>query len=206
MGYREENWSLPRELQIIIGRQNIYDGTWNKTPSMGWMMLPLTEYHGGGAAATLEPLEQHLDAYESHLAQNFGAGVIACYRGPRLFDSDRTREVVARWTSFYKQHRAILDSDIIHVRRADGRDIDCMLHVNPGLPTRGLAMVYNPLDQTVTRTLVLPLHYAGLRGSARVRWEEGSWRRVALDDEARARVEVRLGPRAAGWFVIEPAR
>ncbi|MCP4709827.1 MAG: hypothetical protein GY869_14485, partial [Planctomycetes bacterium] len=32
MGYRETNWSLPRAQQIIHGRQNIYDGTWQKTP------------------------------------------------------------------------------------------------------------------------------------------------------------------------------
>ncbi|MHC4324903.1 MAG: alpha-galactosidase, partial [Planctomycetota bacterium] len=35
MGYREVNWSLPRDRQIILGRQNIFDGTWKKTPSMG---------------------------------------------------------------------------------------------------------------------------------------------------------------------------
>ncbi len=58
MGYRETNWSLPREQQVIHTRQNIYDGTWQKTPSMGWMFVPLTEYHGGGEAATIEPLSR----------------------------------------------------------------------------------------------------------------------------------------------------
>ena len=48
MGYRESNWSLPRERQIILGRQNIYDGTWTKSPTMGWMFVPLVEYQGGG--------------------------------------------------------------------------------------------------------------------------------------------------------------
>src|SRR5207237_6985285 len=71
MGYRETNWSLPRERQILLGRQNIYDGTWENAPSMGWMFVPLVEYQGGGAAATLEPLSEHLDAYEAHLMQNF---------------------------------------------------------------------------------------------------------------------------------------
>jgi hypothetical protein len=51
---------------------------------------------------------------------------------------------VKKWVGFYKKHRAILDSDIIHVRRPDGRDIDCMMHVNPQLKERALAMVYNP--------------------------------------------------------------
>ena len=82
MGYREVNWSLPRERQIIHARQNIFDGTWTKTPSMGWMFVPLVQYHGGGKAATLEPLSENLDAYEAHLAYNFGFGVQACYRGP----------------------------------------------------------------------------------------------------------------------------
>ncbi|UCF16924.1 MAG: hypothetical protein JSW59_05585, partial [Phycisphaerales bacterium] len=126
MGYREVNWSLPRERQIILGRQNIYDGTWKKTPSMGWMFVPLVQYHGGGAAATLEPLSEHLDAYRAHLAQNFGSGVQACYRGPRLYDTDETKALVKKWVDFYKEHRDILDSDIIHVRRPDGRDIDCI--------------------------------------------------------------------------------
>jgi len=122
MGYREENWSLPRDLQIVIARQNIFDGTWDKTASMGWMMLPLVEYHGGGPAATIEPLSEHLDAYGMHLAQNFGAGVQSCYRGPRLYDTPETKAVVKKWVDFYKQHRPILDSDFLHLRRPDGRD------------------------------------------------------------------------------------
>ena len=68
MGYRETNFSLPRERQILISRQNIYDGTFEKTPSMGWMFVPLVEYHGGGEAATFEPLCEHLADYESHLS------------------------------------------------------------------------------------------------------------------------------------------
>jgi hypothetical protein len=43
MGSRIVNRSLPRQQQEIIERQNIFDGTWTKTLSMGWMMVPLTE-------------------------------------------------------------------------------------------------------------------------------------------------------------------
>ncbi len=60
MGYTESNWSLPRDYQEIIERQNIFDGTMEKTPSMGWMHVPLMQYHGGGADATIEPLHEHL--------------------------------------------------------------------------------------------------------------------------------------------------
>ncbi len=149
MGYRETNWSLPRDQQEIIERQNIHDGTRFKSPSMGWMFVPLTEYHGGGAAATIEPLSEHLDHYERRLQNLFGAGVQACFRGPRLFDTDATCDTVKRWVTFYKQHRAILDSPLIPLRRPDGRDWDGWLHVNARLDRPALLCVYNPLEEAI---------------------------------------------------------
>ncbi len=203
MGYRETNWSLPREMQIVLGRQNLYDGTWEKAPSMGWMFVPLTQYHGGGAAATLEPLKDHLDAYEHHLAQNFGAGAQACYRGPRIFDSPETLAVVRKWVRFYKEHRAILDSDIVHVRRPDGRDLDAILHVNPALKTRGLAMVYNPLTTPVKKAIELPLYYTGLTDTARVRVGGGPARTLKLDRQYRVRLNVDVPAGGFTWIEIE---
>ncbi len=202
MGYRESNWSLPRDLQVIHGRQNIYDGTWEKTPSMGWMFVPLVEYQGGGAAATLEPLSEHLDAYGAHLAQNFGAGVQACYRGPRLYDTDATKAVVKQWVDFYKAHRAILDSDLVHVRRADGRHIDGFLHVNPGLAEKGLAMLFNPTDETVRTTVRLPLYYTGLTETARVSEQDGEAVAFALGRDHSIELPVTIGPRGLTWFVL----
>ncbi len=138
MGYTEVDWSLPRQYQPLIERQDIYDGTWEKTPSMGWMHVPLMQYHGGGSAATVEPLSENLAHYEMRLADLLGAGVQAAWRGERLYDTGETRRVVRRWVYFYKENRAILESDIIHLRRPDGRDWDGILHVNPALKTRGL--------------------------------------------------------------------
>ena len=203
MGYRETDWSLPRAQQVIIGRQNIYDGTWLKTPSMGWMFVPLVQYHGGGAAATIEPLREHLQTYGQILAQNMGSGAQAAYRGYQLYDSDETRAVVKKWVAFYKAHRAILESDIIHVRRADGRDIDAILHVNPQLREKGFAMVYNPLDAPVTRTLTLPLYYTGLKGTARVREQQGEAREVRLNNKAEAEITLSLPARGLTWLVID---
>ena len=203
MGYREVNWSLPRDRQIILGRQNIFDGTCQKTPSMGWMFVPLVEYHGGGLAATLEPLSEHLDAYGAHLAQNFGSGVQACYRGPRLYDSEKTKAVVKRWVDFYKAYRGILDSDIIHVRRPDGRDIDCVLHVNPQLRQKGLAMVYNPLDSEVSKELKLPLYYTGLTKTARIRERNDNAKKLRLDRHYNVTVPISIAPESSTWFVVE---
>ena len=205
MGYREVNWSLPRERQLLLGRQNIYDGTWEKSPSMGWMFVPLVEYHGGGEVATLEPLSQHLDDYAAHLAQNFAAGVQACYRGPRLFDTEATKEVVGRWVAFYKKHRNILDADVIHVRRPDARGIDCLLHVDPHLATCGLAVVHNPLNEPVYQRLRLPLYYTGIEQVARVREREGKQSLHWLMRDHAITINLSLQPRSMTWFVIEDA-
>jgi len=80
-----------RENSNISTRQNLFDGTWEKMPSLGWMLTPLVEYQGGGAAATIEPLKDHLVDYEQHLANNFGYGAQSCYRGPSFTTRLRPR-------------------------------------------------------------------------------------------------------------------
>jgi hypothetical protein len=202
MGYRETNWSLPRAQQVIHTRQNIYDGTWQKTPSMGWMFVPLTEYQGGGEAATIEPLHEHLDHYRLMLAGNLGFGVQACYRGPRLFDTEETKAVVKEWVDFYKKYRRILESDLIHLRRADGRDLDYMLHVNPELDERGLLMVFNPLDRAVRKTVQVPLYYAGLTRIAWVREQERAPRQYRLDRRCCVQLPVVVPPHGLTWFIF----
>lgn len=192
MGYRETNWSLPRDYQEIIERQNICDGTRYKLPTMGWMFVPLTEYHGGGAEATIEPLKDHLDHYERRLQNLFGAGVQACFRGPRIFDTDETRDVVKRWVSFYKDNRAILDSSLVPLRRADGRDWDGWVHVNPRLSTSALAMLYNPTKEVMTRTVTVPLYYAGLVQTANVKIGDRLPVAIELDRREAATIEVSI--------------
>lgn len=207
MGYRETNWSLPRPYQEIIERQNIYDGTRFKTPTMGWMFVPLTEYHGGGAAATIEPLHEHLDHYERRLANLLGAGVQACYRGPRLYDSPETKAVVKKWVDFYHQHEGILTSDLIPLRRADGRDWDGWLHVNPKLSTRGLAMLYNPLPHPIQRTITLPLYYTGLARSAEIETPNLPPQTLPLQRNYSLPLPIEIPAHAATWAIIrQPTR
>ena len=201
MGYREVNWSLPREMQLIHTRQNIFDGTWYKTPSMGWMFVPLSEYHGGGDAATIEPLEKHLDHYRNMLDCNLGLGVQACYRGPRLFDSDRTRTMVREKVKWFQNYRDILESDVIHGRRADGRDLDWMLHVNPQLQDKGMLLVYNPTDRPIKRELKINLYYTGLTEQAQA--TSGNLTiPLQLDRNHTTGIPVSVPANGMQWFLI----
>ena len=156
MGYRETNWSLPRSLQHIHARQNMFDGTWEKLPSMGWMFVPLVQYHGGGADATIEPLREHLDDYKRHLDSCLGYGVQACYRGPRLYDGPETKAMVIKTIAKFKKYRKVLEGDITHIRRPDGRHIDSIIHTDDTNSSRMMMVAYNPASSTQSTTLALP--------------------------------------------------
>ena len=203
IGYREVNFSLPREDQMILNRQNIYDGTWEKTPSMGWGFVPLARYQGGGPEAILEPLSEHLKDYEQLMMQYYGAGVQACYRGPRLYDTDETKQTVIEAITWYKKYRDILNSDIIHLRRADGSDWDGILHVNPQLKNKGLLMLYNPLKEKITRTIKVPLYYTGLTSTARVREKDGPLKTFQLNRNYEIEFILTIAPESFTWMVIE---
>lgn len=204
IGYREVNWSLPRARQIILGRQNLYDGLWTRMPGNCWTFVPLTQYHGGGAAATLEPLKEHLKEYRAHMIQNYGSGVQACYRGHRLYDSPETKTLVKSIISWYKNHRDILNSEVIHLRRPDGNDWDGILHVNPQLKEKAMAMLYNPTLNTLTRTIRLPLYYAGLTGKkVKLTFGNGTVKTIQADAKGDISIEVQLPPEGDENIVIE---
>ena len=203
IGYREVNFSLPRENQKILNRQNMYDGTWNMSPSMGWGFVPLTKYQGGGPEAILEPLKDHLKDYEQLMMQYYGAGVQACYRGPRLYDTEETETVVKNVIAWYKQYREILNSDIIHLRRADGRDWDGIMHVNPKLKNKGLVMLYNPLKTAIVRTIKLPLYYSGLTKEVTI-FEKGKNKiSKTLDRNYQIQLACTIPAESYTWYLIQ---
>jgi len=203
LGYREVNFSLSREQQKILNRQNIYDATWNETPSMVWGFVPLTKYQGGGPEAVLEPLSEHLDAYEQLMMQYYGAGVQACYRGPRLYDTDETKQTVSKVIGWYKKYRDILNSDIIHLRRADGRDWDGIMHVNPELPVKGLVMLYNPTGEKMVRNVKLPVYYTGKGQTIKIRVKEGAAQSYKVSRNYEVDYQVEIPAESYTWLVME---
>jgi hypothetical protein len=203
LGYREVNFSLSRSQQKIINRQNIYDGLWEKTASMSWGFVPLTRYQGGDESAILEPLSKHLNDYENLMMQYYGAGVQACYRGPRLYDADTTKQTVIKAIGWYKKYRDILNASIIHLRRADGRDWDGVLHVSPSVKQKGLLMVYNPLKEKIERKINLPLYYTGATNAVRVREKEGILKKYLLNRNYEIELTVSINAESYNWYVIE---
>jgi hypothetical protein len=207
IGYKEVNWSLPRDRQVMLGRQNIYDGTWEKTPSMGWTFCPLTPYHSvpeyPTEVAKLEPLSEHLSHYEAHLVQNLGSGVQACYRGFRLYDTAITKDLVKKYVKWYKEYRDILDSDIVHIRRPDGRNIDGILHVNPRILVKGLAMFFNPTNELRKENIKVPLYYTGIVDKAVVKEKGVNPCSIELSRDSSINLTLEIPANSHTWITFE---
>ena len=112
--------------------------------------------------------------------------------------------VVKKWADFYKKYRLILDADLIHVRRPDGRSIDCMLHADVQISPCGLAMLYNPTHTAQQITLTLPLYYTGLSEIAKIREEEGEPKRYKIDRNYNVEIPIKMEAKSVSYLVIEP--
>jgi hypothetical protein len=78
-----------------------------------------------------------------------------------------------------------------------------MLHVNPNLKEKGLAMVYNPSDKMIKKIISLPLYYTGLTDVAMIREQEDTPKKYKLDREYKVQLEVEVPAQGHNWFVIE---
>jgi hypothetical protein len=105
--------------------------------------------------------------------------------------------------TFYKQHRSILDSDIIHIRRAGGRDIDAILHVNPAGEEKGLLMVYNPLDKAVKQDLTINVYYTGLAYKASVSENGNETKTYPINRNYEITIPVNIEPNSQSWYIIK---
>ena len=205
MGYNENQYSLPRWTDLSVSRAGYYVDTYTKLVTQGWMFVPLVDYHGGGDAAAFEPLSQHLVEYEWALAQYLGAGIAACYRGNRLYDTNVTRALVTKWVDFYKRHRPILISDIVHLKAPDLQDIDYFIHQNYRHDERALMMIFNPTPRNVTNRMIhVPLYYTGLNDTVWIQQEEdaASGSVYTLDRLYHVTINVTIPAQSVSWMLF----
>ena len=202
--YSEMQFSLPRWQHIGISHQEVFDHTYYDTPTQAWMFSPLVDYHSGGPAAALEPFSKTGSAWNFTLANYVGAGVGACYRGDRLYDTPGVQAMVSKWMGFWKKYRRILTQDIIHVHRPDMQSIDVLLHVdaNASQPLAALAMLYNPTLTALRVRVKLPLYYTGETGDVLLSQEEGTSDKVTLERDYSLSVKTKVEPQSATYFVV----
>lgn len=111
--------------------------------------------------------------------------------------------MVIEQIAHYNRYRAILNSDIIHLRRPDGRDWDGFLHINPKLTEKAYALFFNPTNTTIKRTIQIPLYYSGLSGTVSIHTENGEMGTETLSNNFEIALEVELPPKGMQWFIIQ---
>ena len=170
---------------------------------MGWMTLQLVGFYTNDPRVGLEPLCENIDRYEQQLIQYLASGCHLTIRGNRLYDTPETKQMVAKWIDWFKKYRDILTSDIIHVSRPNGRDLDCMMHVNPFIQHKGMVVVFNPTDNDISKEMRLPLYYTGLKEKATVMTADGQRTEYQLDKDANLLLPVSVKAQGTTWFLIE---
>ncbi|WP_316838517.1 LamG-like jellyroll fold domain-containing protein [Pedobacter gandavensis] len=203
MGYREASANLTPQQQLLLGRQYIYDGTWHKTPTMGWMSLQLVGFYTNDPRVGLEPLAENIARYELALFQHLASGCQFTVRGNRLYDTPETKAMLKKWLDWFKKYRAILTSDIIHISRPTGRDLDAMLHVNPELDEKGMLVVFNPIDKAISKQMKLPLYYTGIKGKAMLTDQSGEQSSLTLNEKQETIINLSIPAGGFSWFTIK---
>ena len=103
--------------------------------------------------------------------------------GPKLYDTETTKQLVTRTVAWYKKYRDILNADVIHLRRPDGRDWDGILHISTTAKNKGISLAQQSVKQAMVRTITVPLYYTGLNKTVSVRERVGTAVSHKLDRE-----------------------
>jgi hypothetical protein len=111
--------------------------------------------------------------------------------------------LLQKWVGFYKTYRDILDSDIIHLRRPDGRDWDGLLHVSAKLKNKGFLSLYNPLSVPITREIKVPLYYTGLTDRVNVSQEGMTGKIYRLERDYTVKLKVTIPAKGYTWYLFQ---
>lgn len=203
MGFREAAASLTPQQQLLLGRQYIYDGTWYKLPTMGMISLKITGPYANDPRIGLLPLSKNLDRYKQAMMQYLASGCQFVVTADELYDTPETKAMVSGCLDWFRQYRDILTSEIIHISRPNGRDLDCMLHVNPLIKHKGMVVVFNPTDEDIEKNFKIPLYYTGLKGKVVIKHEGINPKTFVLNNKEEVMLPVKVKAQGTTWFVIE---
>ena len=84
-------------------------------------------------------------------------------------------------------------------------DYDCVLHVNPYITNRGLAMVFNPTSHAITKNISLPLYYTGISNKALVMQEGSAGTTYDLARDYTISLPIKMDPMTITWYLIHSA-
>lgn len=202
------NYGQPRQKDLLLSRQMLFDATYEWLPTQGWSFVPLENYAGGvGPGSQFAPLEANVADYDLAWAMNMGYGVAGvCWRGSHIFDGPLSKAVVVKWISWYNRYRSTLTvGNLIHVRRPDGQGVDAVLHAQPKRPdgVAGLLFCFNPTSTTQSVSLKIPLYYTGLNQTVTIQSMDGSTTHASLQrDYSIILTNITIRPKGYAWWTL----
>jgi hypothetical protein len=66
-----------------------------------------------------------------------------------------------------------------------------------------MLMLYNPLDEKITRSIKIPLYYTGLTTVARLKEKYGPAKSYKLDRNYEINYTITLNPKSYTWVQVE---
>jgi len=119
--------------------------------------------------------------------------------GEEVYDSPKTREIVAKWIDFIRGNHAILCGDVIHLSAPTGTQIDAVAHVDPELRPQGLIVAFNPTRGALCKDLPVPVRHLG--GGVAVEFERDNKREtVTVNEDGNAVCRIELPPRSYAFI------
>jgi hypothetical protein len=178
--------------------------------------------------------EDHTKEIEWALSGMWGTGAFPMIRSTKLWDGPKSKAMISKWINWQKKYRRVLSAEFVtlaHGNSCWGRSelniskgaagefgggctadgLDAVLHrapkhYYPDIVERGLAMVWNPTNRSVTQTLQATLYYSGLTSTVdkavMVSQEGAEAKALPLGAGDAVGLTVSLGPRELTWFVI----
>ena len=194
-GHVGEPWTW-----LLLGRTYIFDGTFHKNPTNGGVCFDLNR--AGGMASPDE-----LRFYNTSLAVFLGAAG-RCFQGGVLYQNDASKAIITQWMATFSRFRDVLNGDIIHLKKPNGRSWDAMMHVLPAAApgaVRAFALFFNPSTALAANvSTALPVYYANFapQASVHVEWNDGSTELAPQDAFFSIRLSKAIEAKGFAWAAL----
>jgi hypothetical protein len=134
-----------------------------------------------------------------YLASGCQSGIL----GLEVYDTPETKAMVSQCFDWFREYRDILTSEIIHISRPNGRDLDCMFHVNPGIRHKGMVVVFNPTEAAIEKSIRIPVYYTGLRNQGTVKHEGKAPVSLNVNEKQEVLLTVSTAAHGVTWYLME---
>jgi hypothetical protein len=186
---------------LLMGRTYAHDGTFWKPTTNGFFGFDLARAGNMSTPDELQFLDTGLATFVGVAGRNFDSGA--------LWLNDASKAIFLRWMALLDTYRALLNGDLVHVRKPSGTSWDAMMHVLPSAAAgepRAFAIFFNPLaTRAASVNTSLCVYYANFAAGpapVRVQWSNGDVEQATQDAAFSVRLSRVVPPRGYDFAIL----